>query len=117
MPGHLGDDTKVIWNPAAETMPEPARRALQVERLRETVRWAVDRVAFYRERVGDAKIDQLEDLQHLPFTRKTDLREHYPFGLFAVPRGEIVRIHASSGTKGKPTVVGYTAGISTSGAR
>ena len=91
-------------------MPEPARRALQLERLRETVRWAVDRVAFYRERVADAKIDRLEDLRHLPFTRKTDLREHYPFGLFAVPRGEIVRIHASSGTKGKPTVVGYTAG-------
>jgi phenylacetate-CoA ligase len=100
----------VIWNPSAETMAEPARRALQLERLRETVRWAVERVAFLRERVTHDKLDGLEDLARLPFTRKADLREHYPFGLFAVPREDIVRIHASSGTRGKPTVVGYTRG-------
>jgi phenylacetate-CoA ligase len=98
-----------IWNPAAETMPAGERRALQLARLRETVQWTVDRVPFYRERITDAKVSGLGDVARLPFTRKTDLREHYPFGLFAVPRGEIVRLHASSGTKGKPTVVGYTA--------
>ena len=71
-------------------MPAAARRDLQLERLRETVRWATDRVAFYREKVAGTTIDRLDDLGGLPFTRKTDLREHYPFGLFAVPRGEIV---------------------------
>jgi len=100
----------VIWNEAAETMPIAARRALQLERLRESVRWTVDRVAVMRERVGDPKLRGLDDLASLPFTHKSDLREHYPFGLFAVPRDELVRIHASSGTKGKPTVVGYTGG-------
>jgi phenylacetate-CoA ligase len=100
----------MIWNPAVETMAALARRALQLERLRETVRWAVERVAFHRERVTHDKLDSLDDLVTLPFTRKSDLREHYPFGLFAVPREEVVRIHASSGTKGKPTVVGYTRG-------
>ena len=99
----------MIWNPAAETMSVAERRALQLTRLRETVRWTVARVAPIRARVGDAKLDDLADLAALPFTKKSDLREHYPFGLFAVPRTELVRIHASSGTKGKPTVVGYTA--------
>ena len=97
----------MIWNEEAETMGAAERRALQARRLGESVRWAVERVAFYRERVG--LIAGLEDLPRIPFTRKADLREHYPFGLFAVPRGELVRLHASSGTKGKPTVVGYTA--------
>src|SRR6185436_18616023 len=101
----------MIWNDAAETMPAADRRALQLDRLRETVRWTVERVAPMRERVGAATvIRDLDDLHTLPFTRKTDLREHYPFGLFAVPRAELVRVHASSGTKGKPTIVGYTAG-------
>ena len=99
----------MIWNPAAETMPVAQRRALQLERLRDTVRWAIERVSFFRERIGSPAVTRLEDLAALPFTRKTDLREHYPFGLFAVPRDELVRVHASSGTKGKPTVVGYTA--------
>jgi phenylacetate-CoA ligase len=99
----------MIWNPAAETMPAAQRRSLQLERLRETVRWAVERVPFFRERVRTPDVTRLEDLATLPFTRKSDLREHYPFGLFAVPRPELVRLHASSGTKGKPTVVGYTA--------
>ena len=98
----------MIWNAPAETMAAPARRSLQLERLRESVRWAVDHVAFHRTRIADARLDRLEDLRQLPFTRTSDLREHYPFGLFAVPRDAIVRIHASSGTKGKPTVVGYT---------
>jgi phenylacetate-CoA ligase len=99
----------MIWNPSAETMDVGDRRALQLERLREVVRWTVGRVAFYRERVATEAIRTLEDLAALPFTRKTDLREQYPFGLLAVPREELRRIHASSGTRGKPTVVGYTA--------
>jgi phenylacetate-CoA ligase len=100
----------VIWNERAETMPASERRALQLARLRETVAWTVDRVPVMRERVASSTaIRDLDDLRALPFTRKTDLREHYPFGLFAVPRAELVRIHASSGTKGKPTIVGYTA--------
>jgi phenylacetate-CoA ligase len=99
----------VIWNPSAETMSGAARATLQRERLAETVRWARERVPFYAERLGGGAVGAPEDLAALPFTRKTDLRDHYPFGLFAVPRREVVRIHASSGTRGKPTVVGYTA--------
>jgi phenylacetate-CoA ligase len=97
----------MIWNQQAETMPSYERRALQARRLSEIVRWAVDHVEFYRRQVT-RPIERLEDLSSLPFTRKTDLRDHYPFGLFAVPRRELVRLHASSGTKGKPTIVGYT---------
>jgi phenylacetate-CoA ligase len=99
----------MIWNIDAETMALGDRRLLQLARLRETLSWAIERVPFYREHVAATPLTALEDLCTLPFTRKTDLREHYPFGLFAVPRTELVRIHASSGTKGKPTVVGYTA--------
>jgi phenylacetate-CoA ligase len=99
----------VIWNPEAETQAPAARVTLQSERLRATVAWAVARVPFHRERLGGVRVRGLEDLATLPFTRKSDLREHYPFGLFAVPPSELARIHASSGTKGKPTVVGYTA--------
>jgi phenylacetate-CoA ligase len=100
----------VIWNREAECEPAAARAARQLERLRETVAWAATRVPFHRERLGGARLRSLEDLAALPFTRKSDLREQYPFGLFAVPQAELARIHASSGTKGKPTVVGYTAG-------
>ncbi|HEY7521066.1 MAG TPA: phenylacetate--CoA ligase [Methylomirabilota bacterium] len=99
-----------MFEPRAETLDRVARESLQLERLRATVAWAVERVAFHRERLGAARLATLGDLASLPFMRKTDLREHYPFGLFAVPRAELARIHASSGTKGKPTVVGYTAG-------
>src|SRR5256712_10395920 len=99
----------MIWNPRAEAQPPTDRAALQLTRLRETIAWAVKHVPFYWERLGAARVERLDDLARLPFTRKADLRDHYPFGLFAVPREEIVRIHASSGTKGKPTVVGYTA--------
>lgn len=98
-----------MWNPAAESMPTPARTALQQERLRATVAWVTERVPFYRERLARSRLETLDDLAALPFTRKSDLREHYPFGLLAVPREEVARVHASSGTKGKPTVVAYTA--------
>jgi phenylacetate-CoA ligase len=100
----------VIWNPEAETLAPRARRRLQLDRLNETIRWAVDRVPFHRERLGGVEVRRLEDLAGLPLIRKTDLRDHYPFGLFAVKLTEVARIHASSGTKGKPTLVGYTTG-------
>ncbi|GGF48890.1 phenylacetate-coenzyme A ligase [Marmoricola endophyticus] len=88
-------------------------RALQLERLRWTVRHAYDNVAHYRrafDEVGAHPDDvrELADLARLPFTAKDDLRDNYPFGMFAVPRERIVRVHASSGTTGRPTVVGYT---------
>ncbi|RPF49327.1 phenylacetate-CoA ligase [Thermodesulfitimonas autotrophica] len=102
-----------MWNPAVETMPREQLRELQLQRLKETVRRAYEKVPFYREKFkaiglepGDIK--SLDDLARLPFTFKDDLRNNYPFGLFAAPLKEIVRIHASSGTTGKPTVVGYT---------
>jgi phenylacetate-CoA ligase len=88
---------------------------LQLERLRATVRRLLERVAPARARLAAAgvasseDIRSLADLPRLPFTTKADLREHYPFGLLAVPRSQLVRVHASSGTGGKPTVVGYTA--------
>jgi phenylacetate-CoA ligase len=87
--------------------------ALQIARLKTILRHAYDRVAHYRQafdRVG-VRPDDLRDLSDLcrfPFTTKDDLRRHYPFGMFAVPREQVVRIHASSGTTGRPTVVGYT---------
>jgi phenylacetate-CoA ligase len=103
----------MIWNRDVETMPRPKLRELQLERLRWSVQWAYDRVPFHRQRLDAAGISpnairSLDDLRRLPFMVKSDMREHYPTGLFAVPRRDIVRIHASSGTKGKPTVVGYT---------
>jgi len=104
----------VIWNRDIETAPRAALRALQAERLRATVARARARVPFYKDAFAEAGVRDgdvdLERLGELPFTRKAHLRDHYPFGLFAVPRQELVRIHASSGTRGKPTVVGYTRG-------
>jgi phenylacetate-CoA ligase len=105
---------RVLWNREAETLPRERLATLQLERLRKTIQRQLESVALMRERLNEAgvraaeDVRSLDDLQRLPFTHKTDLREHYPFGLFAVPREQIVRIHASSGTRGKPTVVGYT---------
>jgi len=89
-------------------------RALQLDRLQWSLAHAYQNVAMYRARfdaagVHPSDLKTLSDLAKFPFTYKTDLRDHYPFGLFAVPREQIARIHASSGTTGKPTVVGYTA--------
>jgi len=105
----------VIWNREVETAPRVRLRALQAERLQRACAWAVERVAFYREAFAAGGVDvgaikSVDDLRRLPFTLKSHLRDHYPWGLFAVPQHELVRIHASSGTKGKPTVVGYTRG-------
>ena len=102
----------MIWNRDAETASRATMRALQTERLRATVARARARVPFYRDALAAASVKDeavaLDRLADLPFTVKDDLRRHYPFGLFAVPRSEVSRIHASSGTRGKPTVVGYT---------
>lgn len=88
-------------------------RATQLERLKWSVRHAYENVPMYKQRFDEAGVhpddlQQLSDLSKFPFTYKNDLRDNYPFGLFAVPRSEIIRLHASSGTTGKPTVVGYT---------
>ncbi|MBR2871370.1 MAG: phenylacetate--CoA ligase [Clostridia bacterium] len=103
----------MIWNKEIECMSRDELSALQSERLVKTVKHVYDNVAFYRKKMdaigllpGDIK--GVEDITKLPFTTKDDLRDNYPFGLFAVPHSEIVRVHASSGTTGKATVVGYT---------
>ncbi|MDD3920696.1 MAG: phenylacetate--CoA ligase [Eubacteriales bacterium] len=105
----------MIWNRTMECMPRQELRALQDERLKDVVRRAYENVPFYRTKMQERGITPkdihgVDDIELLPFTTKQDLRDHYPFGLFAVPQSEIVRIHASSGTTGKPTVVGYTGG-------
>ncbi len=103
----------MIYNASAECMDRKALERLQMERLQQTVKRVYENVPFYKTRF-DAKgirprdIRTLEDLELLPFTVKDDLRQTYPFGMFAVPMRQIIRIHASSGTTGHPTVVGYT---------
>ncbi|WP_327312394.1 phenylacetate--CoA ligase PaaK [Streptomyces sp. NBC_01235] len=96
-----------------ERLDEDALRALQLERLRASLRHAYANVPFYRASFDKAGVHPddcrgLADLSRFPFTTKADLREHYPYGMFAVPRDRVRRIHASSGTTGRPTVVGYT---------
>ncbi len=97
---------------APDYVPVPQLRALQLERLRRIVRRAYDRVPLFRQRMEERGLSPdlagLEDLSRLPFTTKADLRDGYPFGLFASPMEEVVRLHASSGTTGTPTVVAYT---------
>ncbi len=102
-----------IWNRHFECMDRKELRQVQNERLRETVDRVYFNVPYYRHKMQEAglvpeNIKSIDDLSRLPFTIKNDLRDNYPFGLFAVPMSEIVRVHASSGTTGKPTVVGYT---------
>ncbi len=105
----------MIWNPTMECMPREQLRALQDGLLRDVVRRVYESVPFYRHKMQErgltpADIHGVDDIELLPFTEKQDLRDHYPFNMFAVPMSEIVRVHASSGTTGKPTVVGYTSG-------
>ena len=102
----------MIWA-KEETLPRNEMEQLQLARLQETVKRIYEKVPAYREKMIEAgmtpeDVKSLEDLKRLPFTNKKDLRDNYPFGLFTVPKKELVRIHASSGTTGKPTVVGYT---------
>ena len=103
----------MIWS-KEETLSRAEIEAIQLERLQATVKQVWDKVPPYRKKMEAAgvkpeDIKSLNDLSKLPFVTKQDLRDNYPFGLFAVPKDDIVRIHASSGTTGKPTVVGYTA--------
>jgi phenylacetate-CoA ligase len=98
---------------SGERLDAGALRALQLERLRASLRHAYEHVPFYRESFDKAGVRpddcrSLDDLARFPFTTKADLRENYPYGMFAVPRDHVRRIHASSGTTGRPTVVGYT---------
>lgn len=104
----------MILHTEHETLPREDLEQLQLKRLRTTVERCYYTVGFYRDAMDklDIKpqhIKTLEDVRHLPFTKKEHLRENYPFGMFAVPTDQVVRVHASSGTTGKPTVVGYTA--------
>jgi len=103
-----------FWQPKIETMKRSDLQDLQLRRLKETVKRAYDNVPFYHQKMNDlgmtpGDVTSLGDARALPETRKGDLRDNYPLGLFAVPKSEVVRVHASSGTTGKPTVVGYTA--------
>ena len=102
----------MIFEAEAEAMPREQLRVLQAGRLQALVSYVQERVPLYRERLAGVDASELgspDDLRHLPLTRKDDLRETYPFGMLAVPRGELLRVHASSGTTGKLTVVAYTA--------
>ncbi|AFZ68175.1 AMP-binding protein [Deinococcus peraridilitoris] len=101
-----------MFNPTAESMPLAQLRELQLQRLQDTVARVHEKVPFYRRRLGEVgmnpgELRTLADVARLPFTRKADLRDHYPFGLLSAAREDIRRFHASSGTTGKPTVVGY----------
>ena len=102
-----------IFNKEMECMPRKEMEALQLERLKNLVDYCEKNSKFYSERLKKAgvtadKIKQLSDIQYIPYTTKADLRDTYPFGMFSVPKNKLVRIHASSGTTGNPTVVGYT---------
>ena len=102
-----------IYDKKIETMKRDAMRALQLKRLKEMVAYAYARVPFYKKKYDEAgvkpsDIKTLDDIRKLPFVTKADLRDNYPYGLLAVPVSDLARIHASSGTSGKPTVVAYT---------
>ena len=103
----------MLFDEEFETLPREALEALQLKRLVATAKRVYTKVPFYKKTFDEAgikpsDIKSLKDLRRLPFTNKVDLRDNYPFNLFAVPMEQVVRIHASSGTTGKPTVVGYT---------
>jgi phenylacetate-CoA ligase len=105
----------MIWNPEYECMDRQALRDLQLRRLQMTTSWAYERVSYYRERmdaggVRPRDVRSLEDVRRLPLTDKQALWDTYPFGMFALPLEEVVRVHSSSGTTGKPVVVGYSRG-------
>ena len=105
--------TSYMFQPVLETLARPDLRRLQLERLQKVLGYVWSKVPYYRERFTAAGVRpdhlrHLEDLSRFPFTVKDDLRCNYPFGLFAVPLDQVPRIHVSSGTTGKPTVVGYS---------
>ena len=103
----------MIWNESIECMDRESLRKIQSIRLKKIVDYVYHNTPFYRKKMQEMgitpdDINSIDDIVKLPFTTKHDLRDNYPFGLCAVPMSQIVRIHASSGTTGKPTVVGYT---------
>lgn len=103
----------MIWNKEAECMSVEKREDLQLKRLQEVVKRVYENVDYYKKRFDQVKvlpedIETLDDIEKLPFTTKTDLRDAYPFGMFAVPSEDIIEVHTTSGTTGKPTVSGYT---------
>ncbi len=105
---------KKFWNEKFEAMPVEQLQEFQAQKLRETVAWLYERVPFYKQKLDEKgvkpeDIRTLDDICHLPFTVKNDLRDNYPFGLCAVPMKDLVRVHASSGTTGKPITGPYTA--------
>jgi phenylacetate-CoA ligase len=109
------DRTPFMFDRVVECMPRTKLAALQRDRLKKTLERAYAKVPHFRNafdaaRVTPASLQSLDDLRRFPFTMKADLRDNYPFGMFAVPREQVVRVHASSGTTGRPTVVGYTGG-------
>jgi phenylacetate-CoA ligase len=102
-----------FWDEKTALMDREGMKSLQLSRLKSTLRHCYDNNDFYKKRMDDAgldpdKLEDLSDLEKLPFTSKEELRENYPFGLFCVPNEEVLRVHSSSGTTGNPTVVGYT---------
>ena len=102
-----------IWNPRWECATREEKNEIQLERLKKIAAYCYERVPFYKQKFDEIglrpeHIKTLSDVKHLPFTTADDLKNNYPFGLFAVPKKEIVRIHGSSGTTGKPKIVGYT---------
>src|SRR5215210_1767898 len=113
-PGGLGAAPDAARLDPPERMSVDELRAVQLDRLRWSLRHAYENVPHYRKAFDAAGVHpddckDLADLAQFPFTSKQDLRDNYPFGMFAVPREQVARVHASSGTTGRPTVVGYTA--------
>lgn len=109
----MGRLEAMIFNENMETLERHEMEELELDRLQETVKQVYEKVPFYKQKfdglgIKPEDIQSLDDMTKLPFTKKTDLRENYPFGMFAVDMNDVVRLHASSGTSGKPTVVGYT---------
>src|SRR3990172_9330256 len=103
----------MIWNEKYECLPQPFLQSLQGERLQKRLREVYEKVPFYRQAmkergVSPESVKSFADVARLPFTTKSDFRDNYPFGLLAVPLDQVVRLHASSGTTGKPIVAAYT---------
>ena len=103
----------MFFDKKIEQMARDQMREIQLERLKKIVKYAYERVPFYKKKFDEIgllpeDIKTLENIKKIPYTTKADLRDNYPYGLLAVPMDDIVRVHASSGTSGKPTVVAYT---------
>ena len=102
-----------IWNPKMECADRETIRQMQLEGLKKTVKTCYERVPLYKKKfdaigLRPEHIKTLKDIRHIPFTTSDDLKENYPFGMFAVEKEKVIRLHGSSGTTGKPKIVGYT---------